>query len=214
MDTRPEGQLLSIVADLCEPLHRAFEYGVEQSAESRRLTRQTDRDYDWLGTHQARAGARQHLLDERVGDWKLVGNHSRNGELWLANGFTTLRMLHTLSSEHVPAPGPNRARRAYYCNDPLPGMEAEHQLALMDRSKLLGLWRVTDWKTFQVGIRVVRTVGTWKYRARARTDLDVLLPRLVDDFGDLEWVPNDAGMELDIPARDDMEEGEEDGAAD
>lgn len=216
MDTHPDGQLLSMVSELCEPLHRAFEYGVERSVECRRLAGLSDRTYDWLGTHQARALAHRHLLDEQLGGWKLVGKHSRNGELWLAHGLglTTLRMLHASSAEDVPAPGTNWARRAYYCNDPLLGMGVTHQPTLFGGSNLLGLWRVTDWETFQVGIRIVRTIGTWEYRARARTDLDVTLPRLVDDFGNLEWTPNDFGMELNIPAGDDMEEGEESGVAD
>ncbi|PZS24306.1 MAG: hypothetical protein DLM60_00605 [Pseudonocardiales bacterium] len=216
MDTRPEARLLSMVSELCEPLHRAFEYGTERSVECRRLAGLSDRVYDWLGTHQARALAHQQLLDVQLGGWKLVGKHSRNGELWLAHGLglTTLRMLHASSTEDVPAPGPNWARRAYYCNDSLLGMGVAHQPALFEGSKLLGLWRVTDWEAFRVGIRIVRPVGTWRYCARARTDLDVMLPRLVDDFGDLEWRPNDFGMELDIPAGEDLEEGEEGGVAD
>jgi hypothetical protein len=216
MDTRPDGSLLSLVSELCEPLHRAFEYAAERSVEFRRLAGLSDRAYDWLGTHQARALAHQNLLGEQLGGWKLVGKHSRNGELRLAHGLglTTLRMLHASSTEDVPAPGPNRARRAYYCNDPLLGMGVIHQPDLFGGSRLLGLWRVTDWETFRVGIRIVRPIGTWEYRARTQTDLDVMLPRLVDDFENLEWTPNDFGMELNIPAGEDMEEGEEGGAAD
>ena len=214
MNTVPEGQLLAMVAELCEPLHRQFERAARTSAGSRRLMRLWGPEYDWLGTHQIRALTHQALSEELPGGWTLVGNHSRNGELWLGQGFTTMRLLHTLSEEHVPPPGSNRARRAFYCNTPLlPGFDEQQQLDLIERSRLLGLWRVTNWATFEVGIRVVRTVGTWSYRARAQTDVDVLLPRVVEDFATLEWVPSDAGMELNIPAND-IEEGQEGGAAD
>ena len=36
-------------------------------------------------------------LSGELGGWKLTGNHSQNGALWLTDGSYRARILHTLS---------------------------------------------------------------------------------------------------------------------
>lgn len=212
MSTAPEAHLLQSVSTLCEPLHAALERAVNKVRTFREHSGLTHRDYDWLATHMTRAVARDILQQQPPDGWTLTGNHRRNGELWLTRDMMRLRILHTWSESHVPPPGPNSARQAFYTNPALPGMEADGQLALLDASRLLGLWRVTDEETSRVGIRLVRTVGKWTFKQRAKADVNVLLPREIDDFTDLVWTPNDTDIEIVIPAEE-TQEGEEGGRA-
>lgn len=109
----------SALLGLCEPLHDAFTWA-EQLRRERLPELAEGPDYRWHATHTVRALAHHRLsqLNGELGGWKLSGNHSQNGALWLAEGSYRIRILHTLDECDVPPPGTNRARRAFYRNPP------------------------------------------------------------------------------------------------
>lgn len=200
-------------APLCEPLYDAFEWAAEQAHE-RRDPYLKLRIFDWLGTHMTRAYAYQRLTTtEDLGGWKLTGDHRRNGELWLTNGTTRTRLLHTNSASEVPRAGHNTARRAYYRNPPLFDLPGQLALDLTeDSSRLLTLWRVVNPATFEVAIRVVRPLGEGTTRKASRVDLDFMLPRAEQDMLNQEWFPSDEDMDIRLPGEDDEEaSGDADG---
>ncbi len=43
----------------------------------------------------------------------------------------------------------------------------------------------------EVLIRVVRPIGSWKFRARAKVDIDFVLPRSVHTLESLEFIPTE-----------------------
>lgn len=206
--TDPREHIRSLVSPLCEPLHEAFEWSADQAHRRRGDELAHDR-YNWLGTHLTRAFAHRRLViasDLAASGWKVTGNHGRNGELWLARGMTTLRVLHTNSARDVPRAGHNGARRAYYRNVPLFDVPGQGVLDFEDCSRLLALWRVTNPATFEISIRVVRTLDEGTPGRRSELDFDLMLPRTADDMTDLEWFPSD-DLGIDLPGDDENEEG-------
>lgn len=192
-----------LVSPLCAPLHEAFPTAVEQARDVRHDYDLAGVDYDWLGTHLIRGLAHRSLVERRdLGDWRLVGDHQRNGELWLANNTTTIRLLHSLSPDEVPPAGRNPTRQGFYRNPPL----FDIQEGLFPINQLLGVWRVVDPETYEVGFRIVRPLKPWPYRrmTTVHVDVDFLLPRDVDQFEDLEFRPTDEDMILNLP--DEQEE--------
>lgn len=193
----------SALLGLCEPLHDVFTWA-EQVRRERLPELAEDPDYRWHATHTVRALAHYKLcrMSGKLGGWKLTGNHSQNGALWLTDGSYRARVLHTLD-EYVPPPGSNRARRAFYRNPPLP-----YELPLFGEinDKLLVLWNI-DPKSAAVSFRVVRTIGNWTWGAHAKTDLDFPLPETAEELADLKFEPSDEGLGLDLFS--DEEEGEE-----
>lgn len=191
----------SAMLDLCEPLHEVFEQAEGLSRE--RLPELAGKiDYRWLTTHTTR-GFAHYLLSEKphgaLGDWSLSGNHSQNGSLWVHNGTHAVRLLHTRDESHVPPPGLNRARRAFYRNPPLgkvvtlDGEDANHQLLM--------LWRI-DSDGLPI-FRVVRTNGEWKWGQVEKVDIDFILPETAEDLEDLEFMPAEEELELEFPAEED-----------
>jgi hypothetical protein len=189
--------------DLCEPLHDVFGWADMQAAD--RMPELGDRrTYGWYATHTVRALAHHKLGMRSLGAWRLSGNHARNGELWLTDGQYRARVLHALSDKQVPPPGLNVARCAYYRNSPLALFPVPLFGPVNDR--LLLLWRI-DPESHEVVFRVVRPIGDWKWGDHALTDLDFILPQTAVDLHQLQFLPTDEGLELDIPA---VEGGAED----
>lgn len=196
--TDPREYFNDLFAPLCAPVYDALEWGAEQSKQ-RRAPVLLKPLYDWLGTHSTRAFAHSRLAEADLGDWKLTGNHRRNGELWLANGMTRARILHTNSETRVPRAGHNGQRRAYYRNIPLfnPEVPAQQQIDFeQDASKFLVLWRVVDPITFEVAIRVVRPLTPGSTHEACKVDIDFMLPRLGQNMLLTDWFPSDDDIQL------------------
>lgn len=185
------------VLPLCEPLHDAF-----TTAEQRRRGALPelgdDPDYSWHTTHTVRALAHRQLRHRRkeLLPWTLSGNHAQNGALWLTDGAYRVRMLHSPNEGIVPPPGSNRARRAFYLNAPLAGMNPLFGDPISD--KLLCLWRI-DPETGIPYFRVIRTIGDWKWGSRHHADLDFPLPATANELAGLAFEPTDEGLELELP---------------
>lgn len=189
----------SAMADLCEPLHDVFSHSGQSARE--KFPELNHRIYQWHHTHTVRALAHNLLMKRGLGVWTIAGNHARNGELSLTDGDYTIRVLHALSDKDVPPPGPNRARRAYYANPPLPFPEP---LFGPPSDRLLALWRMNVHG--EPSFRVVRPIGRWAFGGRAKTDLDFPLPETAEDMHNLHFEPADEPLdEIDIPKE---EEGE------
>lgn len=184
------------LAHLCEPLHDAFT--TANTLRRERLPELADDPkYRWHGTHTIRAFAHYALSQmDDLGPWVLSGNHSRNGELWLTDTQYRLRVLHTLSHKHVPPPGSNWQRSAFYRNVPL--VHLQDPLFGPPNDRLLILWRI-DGESDQPGFRVVRPIGHWSFGERAQVDLNFFLPATAADLADLTFEPTDDDMQLDIP---------------
>ncbi|MFE4661045.1 hypothetical protein ACFRFJ_30675 [Streptomyces hydrogenans] len=183
-------------AQLCEPLHDAFAWAVQRQRSQ--VPEMDGHAYGWFRTHMTRALVHHRLEDAGLDlvDWKLSGNHRRNGELWLTNDEYRIRLLHGFRDDHVPAPGPNRQRRAYYQNRPL----AEFgQLTLLgpEDNDLLILWRI-DAEGAPL-FRVVRTIGAWRFGKEQLVDLDFPLLASASDLRNLRFEPQDEGLELELP---------------
>ncbi|MGH4007351.1 MAG: hypothetical protein ACRDTH_04155 [Pseudonocardiaceae bacterium] len=194
----------SALLGLCEPLHDAFTW-TEQLRRKRLPELAEGPDYRWHATHTVRALAHYKLcqMSGELGGWKLSGNHSQNGALWLTDSSYRARILHTLDECDVPPPGTNLARRAFYRNQPL-----SDKLPLFGEvnDKLLILWNI-DPASAVVGFRVVRPTGNWTWGAHAETDLDFLLPQTAEELADLTFEPSDDDLGLELPFDD--AEGEE-----
>ncbi|WP_280479569.1 hypothetical protein [Nocardia asiatica] len=192
------------LSDLCEPLHDTFTW-----AEQIRRERLPELDeaelYGWHATHTIRALAHHKLRQKKglLGEWKLSGKHSQNGALWLTDDNYRVQLLHAHADDHIPPPGTNAARRAYYSNPPLP-----RQLSLTGEAndRLLGLWRI-DPELATPSFRIVRTIGPWKWGEKAKVDLEFVLPETAEELSDLEFQPTDEGLDLLMPPADGDEEG-------
>lgn len=170
-----------LVPGLYDSLDQAFELAQQHFVEFD----MTDPAYQPALHHLARAHSRRLLIEAgaagRLGDWQ-VADPGPNVQVLLRNESLELRLLRPLGDE-VPPPGPNRARQAYYTNlhDNLLGIRG---------SRLLGLV-VVDPTSGEVLVRVVRPVGTWKFRSRAKIDIDFVLPRSVHTLESLEFIPTE-----------------------
>lgn len=172
------------------------------------LARQHFIDFDMTGPeylpavhHLARAHSRRLLLtagaDGELGNWD-VAKPKPNLQVLLRNEALEFRLLRPVGTD-VPPPGPNWARQAYYTNihDNLLGIRG---------SRLLGLWLV-DPDSGEVVIRVVRPIGTWRWGANAKLDIDFFLPRAVDTLENLEFVPTQSLERVFLPFEADEEQG-------
>ncbi|HUZ10087.1 MAG TPA: hypothetical protein VMU76_07965 [Acidimicrobiales bacterium] len=184
-DPADKDVLIEVMSPLVTGLYASLDRALE-------LAQQHFVEFDMTGTeyqpathHLARAHNRRLLLaaseEGGMGAWK-VAKPKPNLQVLLHNEVLELRLLRPVGQE-VPPPGPNPARQAYYTNihDNLLGIRG---------SRLLGLWAI-DQKTGEVSIRVVRPIGTWKWRANAKLDIDFVLPRGVDTLESLEFIPTE-----------------------
>ncbi|MFG1606981.1 hypothetical protein [Actinoplanes sp. NPDC049265] len=190
---------------LCEPLHDVFTWA-DQRRRKAFPELVDDGEYRWFATHSVRALAHLRLRVTRTAPWSLAGNHARNGELWLTDGGYSVRILHAVRDSDVPPPGSNRARQAYYRNQPLFEMDPQARLFGPADDRLLFIWRI-DPKTSVPAFRVVRPVGNWKWGDHAQTDIDFVLPETGEDLAALSFEPSDEEMELDIPNEEETEGG-------
>jgi len=124
-------------------------------------------------------------------------------QVLLCNDVLELRLLRPVGKD-VPPPGPNPARQAHYTNvhDNLLGIRG---------SRLLGPWSI-DPASGEVSIRVVRPIGTWKWRANAKLGIDFVPPRGVDTLENIEFIPTEDLEQGFLPfeADEDEQEGERD----
>ncbi|MFJ1581916.1 hypothetical protein ACIOC1_01135 [Streptomyces sp. NPDC088197] len=192
---KPEVALIrDATAELCEPFHDAFAWAHQR--QRKQLPELLSPQYGWLRTHLIRGLAHSRLCELGLGAWTLSGNHARNGELWLTGGDYRVRLLHGFRDDHVPAPGLNHERRAYYYNPRLPAVQQE-PLSGPTHDKLLILWRID-----QMGaplFRVVRTTRPWAFGKMAEVDLDFPLLATAEDLRELRFEPQDEGLELQLP---------------
>lgn len=197
----------SALLGLCEPLHDAFTWA-EQLRRERLPELSKGPAYRWHATHTVRALAHYRLcqMSGEIGGWKLTGNHSQNGALWLTDGSYRARILHTLDECDVPPPGTNRARRAFYRN---PLLLDEMPLFGEANDKLLILWNINP-TSVVVSFRVVRTIGNWTWVTPAKTDLDFPLPQTAEELADLAFEPSDEDLALELPSEEEEGEGDND----
>lgn len=133
----------------------------------------------------------------RIGDWELAGKHHLRGQIMMRRaGLMKVRFLHEPGGR-VPAPGRNKARRAFYRNTPF----GQSKLLDAESSDLLAVWNVDDAEMTSVQFRVVRPIGDsarW-FGARTDVDLDFVLPNTGPDLSVLEFEQIDEELMLDIP---------------
>lgn len=137
-----------------------------------------------------------------LGGWELV-RERKNGQILLTRGLMQMRVLHEWPKNQVPPPGTNRARIDYWRNPDLGlfGVEA---------SNLVAVWSVD--KDGSVGIRIFRTIGTWKAGASNKVDIDFMLPETWEELSEMEFTPDDEGLIIDLPFEEDIE-GDDDADA-
>jgi hypothetical protein len=184
--------VLDLLRPLCEPLHDYIETASANAGGHLEAFDISQRG--WQHTHLARAHLDHQLKVEPVPGFSVLEPRN-NGRLLLAAAEgTTLRVLHVGPHDTVPAPGCNRARIRYY---------QQQQLSIPTlglASALLGLWSVDD--DGLAAFRVVRPIGRWRYGARARVDMDLMLPRTPAGLDELEFVPDDTDLELQVPSEE------------
>lgn len=182
--------VLELLSPVCEPLHELWERATARAIAHHR-------EYGvalggWQQTHLARIHMHTLVGAEPLPGLRLV-EPCRNGRLmFAAQDDSTLRLLHG-SHGVVPAPGKNLARIRYY-------EQGQLSIPYGFVGNLLGIW----WADAEGGvtIRVVRPVGRWEFGAKAKVDLDLILPRTSQEFEGLEFRPDDVGLDLDVPTRE------------
>jgi hypothetical protein len=183
---------------LCGPLHSALQYGAEHADQMVRDAGLTDSEHNWHRHNHARvlAGARLAQSDE-LGPWKVLPRQ-KTGSLQLVNGFMTVRVLRPLDGK-VPVPGLNKRRRAFYVQRTITGLPMDVAFPELQISNFVATWEVLDLETFEVGIKVFRTTGTFKIGDTSKVDLAFWLPNEADALDSLVFEPSDKGIELPIP---------------
>lgn len=202
-DPTDKDVLIEVMSSLLVGLYSSLDRALE-------LAQQHFVDFDMAGAeyqpaahHLARAHSRRLLLTASaqgaLGSWE-VAKPKPNLQVLLRNQVLELRLLRPVGMD-VPPPGPNPARQAYYTNvhDNLLGIQG---------SRLLGLWSI-DTTSEEVSIRIVRPIGTWKWRSSAKLDIDFVLPRGVDTLENLEFIPTEDLQQGFLPFEAD--ENEQDG---
>jgi hypothetical protein len=205
-DPTDKDVLIEVMSSLVTGLYSSLDRALD-------LAQQHFIDFDMVGHeyqpavhHLARAHSRRLLLaasaEGGLGNWE-VARPKPNLQLILHNEALELRLLRPVGKD-VPPPGPNPARQAYYTNvhDNLLGIRG---------SRLLALWSI-DPGSGEVLIRVVRPIGTWRWRANAKLDIDFVLPRGADTLENLEFIPIEDLEQSFVPFGAD--ENEQDGEGD
>ncbi|GAA4626844.1 hypothetical protein GCM10023196_036750 [Actinoallomurus vinaceus] len=192
-----EAFLRDAVISLCGPLHDGLETAREIAESHFDEYEMTDPEYRPGVTHLTRFHLRRILKATDLGPWEVTSPRP-NGQVKLRNDLLTLQLLHEWPSDDVPPPGKNEARIDYYRNPDL-------QLYGTSASNLIGVWRRLP--DGEVGVRIVRPVKQWKVGKKAIVDIDFPLPREEELLKDLEFTPNDVGMELLLPVEGGIEGG-------
>lgn len=184
--------VLDLMGRLCEPLHDQLELASARSA--MHLEGHGIPSRGWQHTHLTRAHLCKQLSPLDLYPFT-IRTPNPNGRLLMdATDGSTLRILHAGPGGSVPPPGPNLARVRYYQQQQLP---IPH---LTLASALLALWSVSD--DGAATFRIARPIGKWTYGGNAQVDLDFALPRKSSDLEELEFRPDDSGLNLDIPSEE------------
>jgi len=205
-DPTDKDVLIEVMSPLVTGLYSSLDRALELAQQHFIDFDMTGPEYQPAAHHLARAHSRRLLLaagaEGDLGNWE-VTKPKPNLQVLLRNEVLGLRLLRPIGKD-VPPPGPNPARQAYYTNihDNLLGIRG---------SRLLGLWSI-DPASGEVSIRVVRPIGTWKWRASAKLDIDFVLPRGVDTLENLEFIPTEDLEQGFLPFEAD--EDEQDGEGD
>ena len=99
----------------------------------------------------------------------------------------------------MPVPGLNKRRRAFYVQPTITGLPMDEAFPELQVSNFVATWEVLDLETFEVGIKVFRTTGTFKIGDTSKIDLAFWLPNDSAALNDLVFEPSDEGIELPIP---------------
>ena len=183
---------------LCAEVHDIFSASVLKAAKVRSEHGLEDDVYNSAGADLTRALVHREIeVRQGIGDWELAGKHHLRGQIILRRaGLMKVRFLHDPRGK-IPAPGQNKARRAYYRNNPF------GQTALLDAesSDLVAVWRVEDPEFASVRFRVVRPISDKGrfFGAETDVDLDFILPSTGPDLSSLVFEQVDDGLMLDIP---------------
>lgn len=208
MDT-PGVEIVKLAMEpLCTEVHDIFSASIVRANKVRAELGLADDVYNSAGADLTRALVHREIeVREGIGDWELAGKHHLRGQIILRRaGLMKVRFLHDPRGK-IPAPGQNKARRAYYRNNPF------RQTALLDAesSDLVAVWRVEDPELATVRFRVVRPISDKGrfFGAETDVDLDFILPSSGADLSSLVFEQVDEGLILDIPIpADDEMEGE------
>ncbi|OZF47591.1 hypothetical protein [Rhodococcus sp. 14-2470-1a] len=177
------------IGDVVEPLHEAMRGAREVMNDHSVLVR--DDDQQWLRACLLRGLAYRKLEALDLGAWSLTGGHKKNGAVHLAHrdGSMTIRLLREAVGNSIPHAGSNRARRSYYQNTPLPGLDL-----FGSHSNLLVLWSEPN-PAEDFCLRMVRplTTGSW-FGKNLRTDIDIELPRSRTAFTELRFTVTDEDL--------------------
>ena len=198
MNTPLEVAAVEQMKPLCGPLHAALQYGVEHADQMLRDAGLTGHEHNWHRHNHARVlAAAQLAQSDELGPWKVLPR-GKTGSLQLVNGFMTVRVLRPLDG-NVPVPGPNKRRRAFYVQPTLTGLPMDEAFPELRVSNFVATWEVLDLESFEVGINMFRTTGTFKIGDASKVDLAFWLPNEADALDSLVFEPSDEGIELPIP---------------
>ena len=202
MDTPVRAAALQKMKPLCRPLHDALRYGADRSAHAMNEQGLSDAEHSWLRHHLARVQAGMYLKRNQaeIAPWRVLPGQ-RTGSLQLVCGDATLRVLRPMDGG-LPIPGRNRARRAFYIQPTIAGLTVEQALPELEVSRYIAVWDILDPDSFEVGVQVFRTVGTFEIGDRSKADLAFWLPEEPGDLDDLAFEPSDVGIDLPIPQED------------
>ena len=184
---------------LCHPLHEALRYGAERANAAMHDQGLSDPEHSWLGCHLARVQAGMYLRRNQadIAPWKVLTGQ-RTGSLQLVWGQSKLRVLRPLDGG-LPIPGRNRARQCYYIQETITDLPLQEALPELDVSRYVAVWDILDYGSFDVGIQVYRTVGTFNIGDSSKVDLAFWLPDEADGIDEMSFEPSDDGIELPIP---------------
>lgn len=202
MDTPIRAAALQKMKPLCRPLHAALRYGAESAAEVMEERSLADPEHSWLRYHFARVQAGMHLRRNHaeIAPWKVLRGQ-KTGSLQLVSGGATLRVLRPMDGG-LPIPGRNHARRSFYIQPTITGLPVAEALPELEISNFIAVWDILNPDSFEVGIQVFRTVGTFELGDPSRADLTFWLPGEPDELDNLAFEPSDEGIDLPIPQED------------
>ncbi|MFA1548811.1 hypothetical protein [Actinomadura chokoriensis] len=194
-----QAYLVDAVSSLCGVLHEGIEVAREIAEGHFGDYEMTDPEYGAGTTHLTRFHARRVLKTLDLGEWE-IAKPRPNGQVLLRNELLLLRILHEWPENSVPPPGHNTARIDFYRNPDL-GLHG------VKASKLIAVWRRAP--EGEVSIRIIRPIGKWKLGKVAKFDISFPLHR--SGLSDLEFVPDDSGMNVLLPfeAEEEGEKGNE-----
>ena len=183
---------------LCRSLHEALQDGAEHAHGMMRMEGLLGPEHNWHRHNHTRVKAAQWLQRNQadIAPWKVLPR-LKTGSLQLVCGDATIRVLRGLDGG-LPVPGTNKARRAFYMQPTITGMSVEQALPGLEMSKFIATWEVLDLETFEVGIRVFRTTGTFEIGDQGKADLAFWLPNDADELDHLTFEPSDDGIDLPI----------------